>query len=33
MGVVHSIEGLIKWVRRDEWRGAFEPTFPKWRAV
>jgi hypothetical protein len=29
MGAVHSIEGLIKWVRRDEWRGAFEDVFQR----
>lgn len=29
MGAVHSIEGLIKWVRRDEWRGAFEEVFQR----
>jgi hypothetical protein len=29
MAAVHSIEGLIKWVRRDEWRGAFEDVFQR----
>jgi hypothetical protein len=29
MGAVHSIEGLIKWVRRDEWRAAFEDVFQR----
>ncbi|MCA3159941.1 MAG: hypothetical protein ING31_10180 [Burkholderiales bacterium] len=29
MVAVHSIEGLIKWVRRDEWRGAFEDVFQR----
>jgi hypothetical protein len=29
MAAVHSIEGLIKWVRRDEWRRAFEDVFQR----
>ncbi|MFZ4687062.1 MAG: hypothetical protein ACOYMK_15805 [Hyphomonadaceae bacterium] len=29
MAAVHSIEGLIKWVSRDEWRGAFEDVFQR----
>jgi len=29
MAAVHLIEGLIKWVRRDEWRGAFEDVFQR----
>lgn len=29
MGAVHSIEGLIKWVRRDEWRVAFDDPFQR----
>lgn len=29
MAAVHSIEGLIKWVRRDEWAGAFEVFFQR----
>ena len=29
MAAVHSIEGLIKWVRRDEWRGAFDDVFQR----
>ncbi|MCA3641219.1 MAG: hypothetical protein IOC63_05075 [Methylobacterium sp.] len=29
MAAVHSIKGLIKLVRRDEWRGAFEDVFQR----
>jgi hypothetical protein len=29
MAAVHSIEGLIKWVRRDEWRDKFEEVFQR----
>jgi hypothetical protein len=29
MGAVHSIEGLIKLVRRDEWRGSFVDVFQR----
>jgi hypothetical protein len=29
MAAVHSIDGLIKWVHRDEWRGAFDDVFQR----
>ena len=29
MAAVHSIEGLIKWVRRDDWAGAFDAVFQR----
>src|SRR5882672_9580649 len=29
MAAGHSIEGLIKWVRRDEWRDKFEDAFER----
>jgi hypothetical protein len=29
MAAVHPIKGLIKWVRRDEWAGAFEAVFQR----
>jgi len=29
VSVTHTIDGLIKWMKRDEWRDEFEATFER----